>query len=221
MNLLCKIFNRKKIKPLPRKNLDEVKRACRVLFIDDNTFKMVNKLKKEDGWQNTTHIRDVDSLNQPELRDAHVVFVDIQGVGKKLGFKDEGLGLIVAIRRHYPHKKIIMYSAESKEKIDAFHKAADLVDARLRKMSDRYEYESTLERLAMDAFCLENCILNIKRELYNNYAISMNEHEIEVNLMKLNTEDSISTDRIKNVFNIQDAAAICDIIKFFFEINQG
>lgn len=41
MNLLCKIFNRKKIKPLPRKNLDEVKRACRVLFIDDNTFKMV------------------------------------------------------------------------------------------------------------------------------------------------------------------------------------
>ena len=49
----------------------------------------------------------------------------------------------------------------------------------------------------------------------------MNEHEIEVNLMKLNTEDSISTDRIKNVFNIQDAAAICDIIKFFFEINQG
>ena len=95
------------------------------------------------------------------------------------------------------------------------------MDARLRKMSDRYEYESTLERLAMDAFCLENCILNIKRELYNNYAISMNEHEIEVNLMKLNTEDSISTDRIKNVFNIQDAAAICDIIKFFFEINQG
>jgi broad specificity phosphatase PhoE len=115
-----RIFNRKKVKPLPKKNLDEEKIACRVLFIDDEKFKMVDRLRKDDGWQNTSWVKDVDSIYQPELRDAHVVFVDVQGVGKKLGFQDEGLGLIVAIRRQYPNKKIVMYSAERNEKIDAF-----------------------------------------------------------------------------------------------------
>ena len=215
-----RIFNRKKVKPLPKKNLDEVKRACRVLFIDDEKFKMVDRLRKDDGWQNTSWVKDVDSIYQPELRDAHVVFVDVQGVGKKLGFQDEGLGLIVAIRRQYPNKKIVMYSAERNEKIDAFHEAASMVDARLKKLSDRYYYESILEKVAMDAFSLESCILRLKSELYNNYGISMSDQDIETNLMKINAEDRISLDKVSRVFNLQNAESLLNIIQFFFSINK-
>lgn len=215
-----RIFNRKKVKTLPKKNLDEVKIACRVLFIDDEKFKMVDRLRKDDGWQNTSWVKDVDSIYQPELRDAHVVFVDVQGVGKKLGFQDEGLGLIVAIRRQYPNKKIVMYSAERNEKIDAFHEAASMVDARLKKLSDRYYYESILEKVAMDAFSLESCILRLKSELYNNYGISMSDQDIETNLMKINAEDRISLDKVSRVFNLQNAESLLNIIQFFFSINK-
>lgn len=217
---LFRIFNRKKVKPLPRKNLDEIKRVCRILFIDDEKFKMVDKLRKDDGWQNTLWVKDVDSIYQPELRDAHVVFVDVQGVGKKLGFQDEGLGLIVAIRRQYPNKKIVMYSAERNEKIDAFHEAASMVDARLKKLSDRYYYESILEKVAMDAFCLESCISRLKSELYNNYGISMSDQEIETNLMKINAEDRISLDKVSRIFNLQNAESLLNIIQFFLSINK-
>ena len=209
----------KKRKKLPERSITDIKNVCRVLFIDDEKFKVVGRLKDKDGWKNTNWIKDVDSISQTEILDAHILFVDVQGVGKAMGFKDEGLGLIAALKKHYPNKKVIMYSGESKGHVDTFHEAANLVDARLRKTADHYEFETTLERLAKDAFCLENCIIRIKSTLYNEYGISMSEAEIETNITKVYNK-SITENNISKIFNIQNAAAIANILQLYFSITK-
>lgn len=209
----------KRRKKLPERSITDIKNGCRVLFIDDEKFKVIGRLKDKDGWKNTIWIKDVDSISQTEILDAHILFVDVQGVGKLMGFKDEGLGLIVAIKKHYPNKKVIMYSGESKGHVDTFHEAANLVDDRLRKTADHYEFETTLERLAKDAFCLENCIIRIKSTLHNEYGISMTESEIEKNITKVYNK-SITEDNISKIFNIQNAAAIANILQLYFSITK-
>ena len=202
---------------LPHRNLSEIKNGCKILFIDDKKFDIVDRLKEKEGWRNTKRIRDLDSITQTELQEAHVVLVDIQGVGKKMGCPDGGLGLIVAIKEKYPLKKIIMYSAESQGKVDSFHKASNLVDFRLRKTSTQYEFNSIIEKLACEAFSLDNCISRIKTIMYNEYAIALSEEDIEKKLSKI-SPNNISEKSISSIFNIQNAGAIADIIQLFFSL---
>ena len=203
-----------KKRSLPKRNLNEIKNGCRILFIDDLKFDIVDRLKKQDGWKNTTWIKDLDSISQTELLDAHIVLVDVQGVGKKMQCPDEGLGLIVAIKEKYPQKKVIMYSSESQGKIETFHKAWNVADHRMIKSATQYEYNNIIEKFAKEAFCLENCIARIKDVLYNEYAISMNEHEIEKKLNKVFAK-GFDEKQVSSVFNIQNAAAVSEIIQLF------
>jgi hypothetical protein len=87
MGLFTWLGFKQKGKHIPERNIDEIKRICRVLFIDDHAFPVIDILK-ESGWSSTGRIRDVESLDQHEIRDAHVIFVDIQGIGRKLKFLD-------------------------------------------------------------------------------------------------------------------------------------
>lgn len=206
-----------KSRKLPKRNLSEIKNGCRILFIDDQKFDIVDRLKNQDGWKNTSRIRDLDSICQTELIDAHIVFVDVQGVGKKMQCQDEGLGLIVAIKEKYPRKKVIMYSGESQGKVDSFHKASNLVDYRLRKTSTQYEFNNVIEKYAKEAFCLENCVRRIKDILYNEYAINLSEKKIEKNLRKF-VSCECNEVKVASVFNIQNAAAIAEIIQLFLSI---
>ena len=153
-------------------------------------------------------------ISQTELVDAHIVLVDVQGVGKKMQCPDEGLGLIVAIKEKYPQKKVIMYSGESQGKIETFHKAWNVADHSMKKSATQYEFNNIIEKFAKEAFCLENCIARIKTVLYNEYAISMNEQEIEKKLNKVFAK-GFDEKRISSVFNIQNAAAISEILQLF------
>lgn len=121
------------------------KSAVSVLFIDDDIkFQVVNILKRN-GWTNTKIIKDVASLEQPEVASADIFFVDIQGVGVSLGFKDQGLGLVIALRKKYPTKKIVIYSAEN---ANAFHAAFGQANERISKDADPYEFMEAVERLS-------------------------------------------------------------------------
>lgn len=212
------LFHKKQV--LPKRNLVEIKNGCRILFIDDQRFDIVTRLKEKEGWKNTIRINDLESISQTELQDAHIVFVDIQGVGKKMKCQDEGLGLIKAIKQKYPNKKLVMYSGENSGSVDAFHEAGNLVDHRLRKGATQYEFSSCLEKLAKDAFCLENCILRIKTILYNEYATQLSENEIENKLKKI-TDGNLTEQKISSVFNIQNAAAIANILQLFYSISKS
>jgi len=123
----------------------EMKKNTRVLFVDDDRgFKIVGVLRKM-GWEHTKLIVDVASLEQQVLVDAHVVFVDIQGVGRQMQYTDEGLGLVLAIKRRYPDKRIVIYSAV--EVGERFHEALQEADYSLPKTAEPIRFEETIVRV--------------------------------------------------------------------------
>lgn len=123
------------------------KMRIRVLFVDDDTrFKVVNILKKA-GWTYTKSKVDIINLEDSDVVESQVIFVDINGVGSTL-FKDEGLGLAVALKSKYPNKKIVIYSAEQHG--DRFHKALRTVDEVLSKNAEPYEFINLLETFSKE-----------------------------------------------------------------------
>ena len=117
----------------------KLKDATRILFIDDDDKFKVVKILKNSGWTNTSIVKDVASLEDRQVVEADIYFVDVQGVGVKLGFKDEGLGLAAALKDRYPEKKVVIYSAEPRG--ERFHKALRKADAALEKNADPYEFQ--------------------------------------------------------------------------------
>lgn len=114
-----------------------------ILFIDDDIeLKMAENIKTE--WPNTKTLLDSSNIKQIEIRNADVIFVDIQGVGKILGFSDEGLGLAKAIKETYRNKKVVIYSAAKKH--DIYHDALQLCDKVLKKDANLYEFNNLIEK---------------------------------------------------------------------------
>lgn len=117
-----------------------------ILFIDDDIKFKAAKILINSGWVNTSIIKDATTLEQANIYNAHILFVDIQGVGLKMGFFDEGLGLASAIKKKYPEKKVIIYSAETKG--DRFHAALREADSFLPKNADPYEFQSLVDQFS-------------------------------------------------------------------------
>jgi CheY-like chemotaxis protein len=138
------IFGKDLIKPLGIDKLEtrRSKADFKVLFIDDQVFKVVDILKQQ-GWQNTKRIKDVKTFDEIDVREANVFFVDIQGVGKQMQFKDEGLGLAIALKEKFSNKKVVIYSSENKG--DRFHKALKIADDYLSKNADPYEFQQIIQ----------------------------------------------------------------------------
>lgn len=132
------------------KNIEKIKNLTHILFIDDdNKFKVVNILKKS-GWVHTKAIKDVANLDDDAVADAHILFVDVQGVGKMLECKDEGLGLALTLKKKYPEKKIVIYSSENKG--DRFHEALRKADNFLSKNAEPYEFLNLVEEYSNEIF---------------------------------------------------------------------
>ena len=118
-----------------------------ILFIDDDKrFKIVSILKKA-GWKNTSFLPDADvkDINTEKIRNAHIIFVDIKGVGQTM-YKDEGLGLVVDLKKKYPQKKVVIYSAIPEHSL--FHDAIKLADDQISKNSQPAVFVSLIETLA-------------------------------------------------------------------------
>jgi len=130
-----------------KKTLDACKNSTRILFIDDDSKFKVVQILRNSGWAHTKTVKDVKSLDCPEIIEADILFVDIQGVGKQLGFADEGLGLADAIKEKFPKKRVVIYSAETKG--DRFHSALRNVDSFLAKNADPYEFQQIVEDFAL------------------------------------------------------------------------
>lgn len=131
---------------LSEKRVSEIKNNTRILFIDDDTRFKVVKILTKSGWLNTKLVKDVDSLDCNDISEADIIFVDVQGVGVDLNFREEGLGLASALKDKYPEKKIVIYSAEQKG--DRFHEALRKVDDFLAKDVDPYQFTSLVEKFA-------------------------------------------------------------------------
>lgn len=126
-----------------KKNLEEYKNETRILFVDDDAQFKVVKILTQSGWVHTKLIKDCKTLEERDVVNAQLLFIDVQGVGVAMGFHDEGLGLALAIIEKYPNKKVIIYSAETNG--DRFHEALRKADSFLPKNADPYEFQRIVE----------------------------------------------------------------------------
>jgi len=115
-----------------------------ILFIDDDTKFKVVQIFKTSGWSNTSIVKDIKSLEEDKALLADLIFVDINGVGKLMGFKDEGLGLAKALKEKYDAKYIVIYSAASSG--ERFHGAFRICDDQLEKNAEPYEFLTVAEK---------------------------------------------------------------------------
>jgi DNA-binding NarL/FixJ family response regulator len=194
----------------PDRSLDEIKNICKIVFIDDHKFSVTDILRKA-GWINTKRLRDVSSLDESDIKEAHILFVDIQGVGKLLKFKDEGLGLITAIRNKYPHKNIVVYSAESAG--DRFHEGLSKADSRLSKNADPYEFQVLVEKYAKESFSLDESLRRLQDVLQIELGYPVDKDSIIKNLNKLHKNNSCNVGDVSRIFNLQNAGAVATIIQ--------
>lgn len=199
---------------LKERSIEEIMSICKILFIDDKAFPLIDILKTA-GWKNTKRIKDADSLEQIEIKESHILIVDIQGIGKKLKFKDEGLGLIIALKDKYPNKKIIVYSAEDQGKIQAFHAGIDAADKRLSKNSDPYQFQIVIESFAKESFSLSECVKRIQNQIQKEFGNTIEADKIISNLNKIHSKKDFSIQNISKIFNLQNASSVSSIIQLF------
>lgn len=137
--------------PVIKKTLDDYKNETRILFIDDDMRFKVSKILIRSGWVHTKLIKDCDTLDEQDVINASILFIDVQGVGVAMGFNDEGLGLALAIKQKYPLKKVVIYSAETQG--DRFHRALREADSFLAKNADPYEFQRLVEEFTVGGEC--------------------------------------------------------------------
>lgn len=140
---------------IDRENIIELmKNSVKILFIDDDTNFNVVKILKNSGWKNTKTVVDIDGIDIPKVKEADIYFVDINGVGKNLNCKDEGLDLALMLKQKFPNKKVIIYSADNKSNV--FHKAWDICDFKLEKNALPYQFQSLVEKYSLEFYQTRN-----------------------------------------------------------------
>lgn len=126
-----------------KENVALLKAQCQILFIDDEDFNVIKMLEKA-GWKNIKKVSDIVDFDCLDLRNADIVFVDIKGVGLELGFKNEGIGLAAEIKKRYPKKGVVIYSATPEHPL--FDPDIDNVDDRLSKNAEPIEFQNMIEQ---------------------------------------------------------------------------
>ncbi len=128
-------------KALNTKSID--KESISILFIDDQTFDYINNLKNA-GYINVRRIRNVKQIDCPEIINANVIFVDVNGVGTNLFPKEQGLGVAKAIKKRFGNSKnVYLYSASHQPLSSDFN----ILDGVMSKNADPYEFINLIENI--------------------------------------------------------------------------
>ncbi len=105
-------------------NISELRRHVNMLVIDDNEFGPEMYLKNN-GYQ-IQHKQDIETIKDVEPYD--IILCDIAGVGKKLGYQNEGAFIIREIHANYPNKRIIAYTSYTyNPELNQYFSMADFV----------------------------------------------------------------------------------------------
>ena len=210
------MFNSSKNKIFIEKNISEIKDLTRILFIDDEEMDLIDSLNS-DGWR-TKHIKDLDSFNNTDLIDSQIICVDIIGVGKKLKFKDEGLGLVKAIKQEYPYKKTILYSSLTTHNI--FDNAIDMVDKKVYKDGQVYPFIAAIEELAKNHFNWNDYVLDIYNKYKKDFNKDIDFNEFNKKFKSLfSRNNSIDKDSVIKITgsSLSVAANIAQIMSLFIK----
>jgi len=112
------------------------KESVSILFIDDLDMPVVESLKK--AQYKVKKIRDVKNIDDAEVKNAQIIFVDFDNVGRFVSPQHQGAGLVKELKIKYKSTKyIVLYTAQPNMPTDtAMNAMFNMADARMRKDSD-------------------------------------------------------------------------------------
>ncbi len=107
-----------------------------ILFVDDLDMPVVDSLKK--AQYKVKKIKDITNIDDAEVKNAQIIFIDFDGVGKSISPQHQGAGLVKELKTKYGSDKyIVLYTAQSTLPADTtMNSLFNIADARMRKDSD-------------------------------------------------------------------------------------
>ena len=125
-------------------SLSQLKKVTEILVIDDNEFTYLEALMKSE--YHIEHRTDIQSLKDAAEYD--IVLCDIRGVGNFLGSQYDGAYLVKQLKKKYPNKIIVSYTAEPyNPQYEEFLKYADAIVSKGTVLED---WDSLLTELLQD-----------------------------------------------------------------------
>lgn len=210
MNVIKKFFSKKA--KLPNRSIDDIKKITNIVFIDDQKFGVIDIIKSNFGWKNVKRVKDIESLDDDDIKKSHILFIDINGVGKKMGFKD-GQDLTIAIKERFPNKKVIIYSADSFG--DRFNSGLHMADDRLNKSATPYEFQKIIEENSKETFSLNECLFRIQKMLYEELGETIDSEQIAKKINKIYKNKTYNVQDVAKIFDIENALLLTNILKAF------
>lgn len=129
-------------------SIEDIKAQIKVLFVDDKEFPIVDYLKSI-GYSGIDYMPDIEDIDDSRVRYAQIIFLDINGIGIKLGFKNQGMGLCGALKDKYGEsKRVILYSGETPGSL--FDTDAKKADETIPKDSDYVQFTSIITDYAKE-----------------------------------------------------------------------
>jgi DNA-binding NarL/FixJ family response regulator len=188
----------------------QLKKKTRILFIDDQDRCDIINYLKEEGWQaRLLQDKDFKAIDNTEIKDAHIICVDIKGVGVQLKKENEGLDIAASIKKRFPQKKIILYSSQATH--DIFHEANSLIDKRIFKSSGDFEiFRNDIESLSKDIFNWDNMVLYSFNYFKDSLPSDMTFEKFQSRLKKIIKSKSIDETIISSKLSV--AANVAQII---------
>lgn len=107
-----------------------------ILFIDDLDMPVVESLRKANF--KVKKVKDIKDVDDAEVKNAQIIFVDFDGVGRYISPQHQGAGLVKELKIKYGASKyIVLYTAQNTLPADTTMSSLfDNADARMRKDSD-------------------------------------------------------------------------------------
>lgn len=193
------LFKKKKV--FRNLTIEEVKAKTRVLFIDDEERKDIIEYLSKSGWQcRQIYENDFDTLDNVDIIDSHIICVDINGVGEKLG-KNNGLDVVSSIKNKSPTKKIIIYSSQSTQNI--FHEAIDLADKKILKSAGDYEiFKNAIEDLAKIIFSWDEMVRDSYEKVKPYWTDDLTIEQYKRILEKVGTKKDFTVEQLTTILKV-------------------
>lgn len=116
-----------------------------ILFIDDDDMPVVDNLKRS-GYK-VKKVRDIKNVDDAEVKNAQIIFVDFDGVGRCISPQHQGAGLVQELKTKYGTTKyVVLYTSQISLPTDTIIKLFNEADDRMRKDSDVTDFNIQIRK---------------------------------------------------------------------------
>lgn len=192
------------------------KKEVEILVLDDNVVPFLDILK-----QNDYQIKQLNDITDLKIVEAYdIILCDIQGIGKTLSPQMQGAHIVKEIKKIYPFKQVIAFTASPSDPLILGHiSKADII---LGKDASEDQWIESLDTCIKKFSDPVNQWINLRTLLLNNGVTTKSVANLESDFVKAVTKNDpdIFTNSVKNTPEISKELwkvleGVASLIKIF------